>query len=237
MASFSKHFSKSPVLLAVVHVEAKTQAMANAIIAFSEGADGIFLINHSISPGELRDIYFDIRTAYKDEWIGLNFLRSPRARLFRGLAPEDASGIWTDNAGYEESEDPLFLPRSLHEIRQNSSRAMKTLYFGGVSFKHQHDTDNIHAACAAASACVPYVDVITTSGTQTGEPPSLEKIAGMRRAIGKHPLAIASGMTPENVHPFLPHVDAFLVATGISKSFIELDPDRVRTMAKIIHGT
>lgn len=237
MASFSEHFHRSPVLPAVIHVEAKAQALSNAIIAFGEGADGIFLINHSISSGDLRDIYFGVREAYPHEWIGINFLHSPRARLFRGLAPDDASGVWSDNAGYEESEDPLFIPRSLHEIRQSTSHGMKSLYFGGVSFKHQHDTGNIQAACKAAVDCMPYVDVITTSGSETGTSPSLEKIVAMRTAIGKHPLAVASGMTPENIRPFLPHVDAFLVATGISKTFTELDPDRVRAMANIINGT
>ncbi|MCC7522904.1 hypothetical protein IT407_03850 [Candidatus Uhrbacteria bacterium] len=237
MASFSKHFSKSPVLLAVIHVDNEEQASENVDIAFNQGADGVFLINHSMSAGSLRDIYCKIRSARADEWIGLNFLGAPRVRLFNGLVPGDASGVWTDNAGYGEAQDPLFVTKSLHEIRQNSKHAMKCLYFGGVSFKHQHDTDNIESACKAASSCVPYVDVITTSGTKTGEPPSVEKIIAMRQAIGKHPLAIASGMTPENVHPFLPHVDAFLVATGISKSFTELDPERVRAMAKIVHGT
>jgi uncharacterized protein len=57
----------------------------------------------------------------------------------------------------------------------------------------------------------------------------------MRQALGGFPLAIASGITPENVEAYLPYVDAFLVATGISSSFTELDSERVRMLAEKVH--
>lgn len=52
----------------------------------------------------------------------------------------------------------------------------------------------------------------------------------MKAAVGDFPLAIASGITPENVGEYLPWCDCFLVATGISCSFEELDPERVRAL-------
>ena len=81
----------------------------------------------------------------------------------------------------------------------------------------------------------PYVVVVTTSGSATGKPPQSEKISQIRKAIGDQPLAIASGMTERNIKSFLGLVDCFLVATGISRSQTELDPSRVRKMARIIH--
>lgn len=80
------------------------------------------------------------------------------------------------------------------------------------------------------------VDVVTTSGPGTGEPPTVEKLATMRQALGDRALAVASGITPENVEPFLPYVDAFLVATGIEHRFGYLEPGRVRALADAIHG-
>jgi predicted TIM-barrel enzyme len=56
------------------------------------------------------------------------------------------------------------------------------------------------------------------------------KIKTMRAAIGDHPLAIASGITPGNVHLYLPYVDCFLVASGISDSYSELNEGRVREL-------
>jgi predicted TIM-barrel enzyme len=58
----------------------------------------------------------------------------------------------------------------------------------------------------------------------------VEKIARMKEAIGTHPLAIASGITPENVEQYLPIANCFLVATGISSDFTTLDPSRVRDL-------
>ena len=96
------------------------------------------------------------------------------------------------------------------------------------------------------------VDVVTTSGTQTGYAPDVEKVAVMRRALDEralalssgglpgseegNALAIASGVTPVNIEVFLPYVDAYLVATGIEDRFGVFDPKRVRDLAAAIHG-
>ena len=71
---------------------------------------------------------------------------------------------------------------------------------------------------------------MTTSGSGTGQAAELEKIRRMKAALGEAPLAIASGITPENVADFLPHTDCFLVATGISRSFTELDADKTHAL-------
>jgi predicted TIM-barrel enzyme len=52
---------------------------------------------------------------------------------------------------------------------------------------------------------------------------------------GDYPLAIASGITPENIEKYLPYVDYFLVATGISKTFDEFDPEKRKLLAQKIH--
>lgn len=44
--------------------------------------------------------------------------------------------------------------------------------------------------------------------------------------LPKFHLAIASGITPENIQDYLDFAGCFLVATGISKSFEELDRDK-----------
>lgn len=63
----------------------------------------------------------------------------------------------------------------------------------------------------------------------------MEKIATMKKAIGDKPLAIASGITLENVENYLPYTEYFLVATGISHTFNELDPVKVGELCKAIH--
>ena len=78
------------------------------------------------------------------------------------------------------------------------------------------------------------VDVVTTSGMATGCAASIDKVEMMRRALGKHPLALASGVTPENVDSYLPYVDAFLVASGIEQEFGSFNPRRVAELVRRI---
>lgn len=109
------------------------------------------------------------------------------------------------------------------------------LWFAGTAFKYQKEVRDL---AQVAKLAKKFSDVITTSGDRTGNPPSVEKLRIIREAIGNHPLANASGTTPENVHLMKPYIDCFLVASGILKpgSFTEFDPPRVRDMALAIHS-
>ena len=60
------------------------------------------------------------------------------------------------------------------------------------------------------------MDVLTTSGDATANAPSIEKIRIMKQYIGDMPLAIASGITPENKSSYEQWVDYFLVASSIT---------------------
>jgi uncharacterized protein len=108
------------------------------------------------------------------------------------------------------------------------------LYFGGTAFKglgYAEDED----AEKAAKMATEFMDIVTTSGSETGEAAPVDKIVSMKKAIGDRSLAIASGITLDNVRVYLPYVDFFLVATGISRSFHELDAVKVRELAGVIH--
>jgi predicted TIM-barrel enzyme len=54
--------------------------------------------------------------------------------------------------------------------------------------------------------------------------------------VGDVPLAIASGTTPENVGGYLEIADCFLVATGISKSWLAFDEERVRELVRRVRA-
>lgn len=78
---------------------------------------------------------------------------------------------------------------------------------------------------------MPYVDVVCTSGPGTGMEASPQKLAGMRGGIGPSAaLALASGVTADNVVRYLLHVDAFLVGTGLEASFGVLDPGKLQRL-------
>ena len=77
------------------------------------------------------------------------------------------------------------------------------------------------------------MDVVTTSGPGTGQVAHVEKIRIMKESLGDFPLAIASGINPDNILEYLSYSDCFLVATGISRSFEELDLSLVTELSMI----
>ncbi len=224
-------FKDKHTFLAVIHADSLEQTLRNVEIAFKHGADGIFLINHEGLVSDLFNLYDHVRAQYPHEWIGLNCLGMRSWYVF-GSIPASVSGVWSDDAGIREGTVfPAGLASISWEMRQERT-LWHGLYFGGVAFKYQQMvSDPGYVARLAA----PYMDVVTTSGEETGLPPSVQKIKKMRSALGPDvPLAIASGMTPENVTEYMGCADCFLVATGISSSFTELDPVRTAQFAKVL---
>jgi uncharacterized protein len=209
------------VVLPVIHVDTLEQARRNARIARDAGADGVFLINHGISDRELLDVHAAVADEQRGWWIGVNCLGMSPAAVFQAI-PATVAGVWVDHAGIDEYQDQQPYASRVLEVRD--TRVPQCLYFGGVAFKYQRPVDDLEAACRMAAR---YMDVVTTSGAGTGTPAEVEKIQRMKRALGDTPLGIASRITPENVGDYLPHADYFLVATGISRSFFDLDPSRV----------
>jgi len=232
MKSYKEVFTKKNVLLPVVHVTDPRQVVVNIRIAGDNGADGVFLINHGdVSHNQLLAFLSIGKDMFPDMWFGVNFLDLTNKEAFRN-APSFLDGIWSDNAFVEEVVE-LAGNKETYDLTVKGGVDFKGLFFGGVAFKYQAQPRLLGETAFAATQ---YVDVITTSGDKTGEPPSVEKIRTMRMAIDEHPLAVASGMTPENVSQYLDFVDCFLVATGINVEgdFYNLDPLKVRDFVKAI---
>lgn len=79
------------------------------------------------------------------------------------------------------------------------------------------------------------MDVVTTSGPATGQAADIAKIKTMRASLGKTPLAIASGISPENISLYLGVADCFLVATSLLiPNTNEFDPYRLESLVKAV---
>jgi hypothetical protein len=223
-SSFRQVFPGRHVVLPVIHVEDEPQARRNADIARRAGADGVFLINHSSDHRDLLSVHEKVYEDHPDWWVGVNCLDLEPPEVF-GTVSDHVAGIWVDNAGIDEHRDAQ--PEAEAAAGARIRSGWIGLYFGGVAFKYQRPVDDLARAARSATR---YVDVVTTSGPGTGMAAAREKIAAMKAAAGDFPLAIASGVTPENVGHYLEVADCFLVATGISTSFTELDPGRARLL-------
>lgn len=209
-------------LLPVIHIEHVDKTVKNALLAKGCGCDGCFLIDHGNDRLYLLEHYKAVREAVGDWWVGINDLSCSGPDVFTDLPAMD--GVWVDNLGIDES-------REEQPEAQKFLDAKTTLLFGGAAFKYQKRVNDLKRAATLASR---YCDVVTTSGDGTGKPPTVEKIRTMKEAIGDKPLAIASGITLENVLDFVPYTAYFLVATGISLTFTMLDRTKVSEMVSML---
>jgi len=212
--AYRKRFPQRHTVLPVVHVTSLEQAIRNVEIAINAGADGCFLINHTMTWQKLIEIHQTVSEQFPGFWIGVNLLDLfPNQALNK--VPHYMPGLWMDS--YDANRVDHYLG----------------LLFGGVAFKYQAPVADV--AAAARQAC-QYMDVVVTSGVGTGKAPPVAKIKSMKEAIGDFPLAIASGITTRNIIDFLPYADSFMVATGISASEDELDPGLTDVLVRMVRA-
>ena len=109
-------------------------------------------------------------------------------------------------------------------IEEELKSVPEHLFFNSVAFKYQKKELNIPQA-VLNSKNLNFIP--TTSGDATGVAADLSKIKVMKETLKDYPLAIASGLTPENIHEYLSLIEFGLVATGISKDFHNFDEEKL----------
>lgn len=229
---FRAEFSHAHTVLVVVHVTSSAQAVRNSRIAQDAGADGVFLINHGVDTAALQSVWTGVTAALPGFWVGVNDLTRPALSTARSW-PTGLAGVWEDHTVLAADGPEFTAART--RTQQWATLPRLPLLFGGVAFKYGPDETLAGEQLAAlATASREFVDVITTSGPGTGRAADPTKIARMRAAIGDFPLAIASGITAGNVTDYLPYADCFLVASGISRTFDELDPPAVAALVEAV---
>lgn len=229
---FHKLFkTPGPVVLPVIHVLDTERTLRNIQVALGEGAPGVFLINHDFGVEPFLEIIADVRARHGSLWMGVNFLAVTGRDAFPQLAKLGQNGCeidayWADDARIDERQDQQ--PEA--EAIQAARNGWDGVYFGGTAFKKQREVDPADYAKSASRAC-DWMDVVTTSGIATGHEADDMKIATFRQAIGDKPLALASGVSPENAKRYA-DVDCFFVATGINfdGNFYDIDPARLSAL-------
>lgn len=211
-------------VLPVIHYESDEQAVRNAEVAFEAGCAGIFLIHMDAGDDKnalLAPIARFIKRRWPDKLVGINYLGKDPADAVCANIQDGLDMTWTDAQLTHSKASPW---DSAERVRAAQAENPKHLVFAGVAFKHQrHEPQPEQAAVRAHE----FGFVPTTSGSATGVAAEVGKIESMRRALGDAPLAIASGVTPENAREFAPHLSHVLVATGVSESFYEFDFEKL----------
>ena len=232
--ALTRVFRRTRVFLPVIHPGSKKTALDSIWTAVESRADGIFLINQGMSAAQVLEFIPEVHQRFEGLWIGVNLLGIKPEAVIGRVSGLPVGGIWSDDADIDELSDAQPAGERFSAARERYG--WKGLYFGGVAFKYQREVPDALLPDAARKAG-PWMDVITSSGPATTIPAEREKAKALRSGAGKHPLALASGVSLENVDIFLPHVDAYLVASSIETgpSSGILVPELTRRLAERIH--
>jgi len=207
-------------IIPVIHHLTNELTMSNAKICSDEGAYGVFLISMTADNEDLPMLAKAIKGKYPNLKVGINLLGKKAIDAVEISKLFELDMTWADN--------PIITSSGVSEEAIDIKCMIKGtdhMFFNSVAFKYQKSDSNPGIAAELSINCgfIP-----TTSGKATGSAANIEKIKEMKLAIGQSPLAVASGLDPENVVIYLDYLDYGLVATGISKDFHELDQDKLK---------
>lgn len=196
----------------VIHVKDLKNTIENCEKIFSRKYDGVFLISMDGFDEIIPDMARQIKNEYPDKFVGINLLQHSPMKALEIAIAMDLDGTWTDNSGVRSNQ--------VTEVAKNISKVLTEnpthKFFGSVAFKYQPVDPNppLAAALATNLGMIP-----TTSGEATGLAAPLDKIAAIKNYNKNGKLALASGLTPENIDLYKNLIDYALVSTGISEDF------------------
>jgi hypothetical protein len=205
--------ARKPQVWPVIHVLSPALALRAAELAAKCECAGVFLISMDGYDQRLDPIAAEIRTHIPALAIGINYLTLPADRALHRSLEHGYQATWTDDAELHSSGAGALTRQCERSLKDHAGH----LFFGAVGFKGQRYEPD---PAAAARQALAHGMIPTTSGLATGVAPAAEKLTSIRSAIGPEaPLAVASGITPENVHELGRSVSHILVSTGISSDF------------------
>lgn len=217
----------STKVLPVIHHKNMALSVANAEMAHEVGCEGVFLIAmggpEDGPEDELGKVALTIKSLWPSLKVGINYLRVDGLSALTKNLHLGLDMTWTDSPGVHSSG----LTPPSHDTASLLAKNPQHQFFGSVAFKYQKPEPNPAEAARLAQGLgmIP-----TTSGIATGREVDLGKLVDMHRALEGGPLALASGVTPDNAHTFAPYLSHVLVATGISKTFHEFDYELLRRL-------
>lgn len=185
-------------IIPVIHIINEEQVSINIDICIECGIKKVFLINHAVSIQYLFNCSKNVRNKYPNLWIGINMLGTSVEEKI-GYDLKGINGLWCDET----------LTKEQYVLLKEPSLTI----FGGLAFKYQPQPSDLESACKMAEITT---DVATTSGAGTGKPANINKIKDIRKYLGEHPMAIASGVSVDNILDYKGIADYLLVATSIT---------------------
>jgi hypothetical protein len=185
-------------LIPVIHMINENQVLTNVETCLSCGIEKVFIINHQTTSEELIKCAKRVKDTYPTLWVGINMLDKYVEDAI--LYEFDFDGLWCDQS---------------IKLEDYKYRKFKGMLFTGLAFKYQPQPKDIELACKES---ILTSDVSTTSGPGTGKAADINKILELRNHLVEHPMAIASGVSVDNIENYKGVVDYLLVASSITSA-------------------
>ena len=211
----------------VIHYLDHATAFEQVALARQTGADGVFLIAHQGDDRPLLSVAAESKAQYPDFPIGINLLSSSPLFAVESAVQLGLDMVWADQMGVSSAG----LTDEGRELAKQALIHPKLHFFASVAFKYQ-PLESFPEQAAAQALKAGFIP--TTSGSGTGRAPNVQKISAMSTETSGT-LAIASGMTPENVALYAPYLSQILVATGVAFDDYRMDPDRLKLLIQTAH--
>lgn len=206
--------TKQPInteLIPVIHMIDERQVFINLDTCFKHDINKVFLINHRVGVRALLNCAELVKKAHPKLWLGVNMLgEHPLTAISQDLLYE---GMWLDE--------------TITSGVSRELRKFRGMLFTGLAFKYQPQPKYLQEACQDATLAS---DVATTSGVGTGQAADLEKIKMLREYLGNHPMAIASGVSADNVKDYKGIANYLLVASSFTDSGEFIIPEKLRAI-------
>lgn len=207
---------KKTELIPVIHMVTINQVMTNVKICTDNGIKKVFLINHHVDVEDLLKCAIMVKVKYPELWVGVNMLGVPATEAIAKKLT-DIDGLWCDE--------------SLSREDIVNHKVFEGLIFSGLAFKYQPQPEDLAYACKEA---IRANVVATTSGPATGKAADIEKMKLISHYIGNNPMAIASGVSIDNVNDYIGLVDYLLVASSITSKGEMIFEDKLKELIEAI---
>ena len=163
-----------------------------------------------------------IRSEWPDACIAVNFMDTDAA-IAAWDAPSQADIIWTDaGVGPRALSGSCVSDKAIKiGAHRSSCEKISTQWFAGYFHKGHRgevfpETDTILVEAAQELQHALCADGAVTTGAATSIPIDLDELRRLRGSLPPgFPLALASGVTANNVALFCPYVDFFFIGTGV----------------------
>jgi hypothetical protein len=206
-------------VLPVIHIYNEGQAFSEANKIIKCGADGFWLINHHGDDVLTLALHDELKTHYPKHDIGVNLLSKDAYEATKLAIEHQVSHLWLDNAGVHSTSPDKKMLQHLQDVVIEHNIAI----FAGTAFKYQKTEND---PCRAARIAKSYGLIPTTSGSATGVAADTTKIRDM--SCSSTQLALASGISCENLMEFAPYISHALVATAVSETEYTVDEEKLR---------